>query len=96
VAVLEKIGDVVVRPAAEIGTNVAAQVWGVPSVEQRSGEAPRSRVVERLFLPSEAARGVARTAMTEALHQIGAAIPMSLERVGCLLGESDFTFARKR
>jgi len=40
-----------------------------------AGEIVRAAVVERLFLDTMAARGVAGTAMAGALDQIGAAIP---------------------
>src|SRR5580700_4118683 len=78
VTVLEKIGKVVFRPSAETGANVAAQVRRVPCVQQCSGEVTRAAVVERLFLPGEAARGVAGAAMAKPLHQIGAAIPVGI------------------
>src|SRR4029077_14621523 len=74
-ALLEKLGDVFFRPSTETGPHVAAQARSIPSVERRPCEIARAAVVERLFLNTDAARGMAGAAMAGALDQIGAAIP---------------------
>src|SRR4029077_13754862 len=74
-ALLEKLDDVRFRPSTETGPHVAAQARRVPSVELRAREIVRTAVVERLFLDTDAARGMAGAAMAGALDQIGAAIP---------------------
>jgi hypothetical protein len=71
----EKLADVLPRPGTEAGPHVAAKTWSIPSVELRSGKKVRAAVIERLFLQTDAARGVAGAAMARALDQIGAAIP---------------------
>ena len=66
-ALLEKLDDVLFRPSTETGPHVAAQARSVPSVELRPGEIVRAAVVERLFLDTDAARGMAGAAMPRAL-----------------------------
>src|SRR5579862_4947107 len=72
---LEKPGDVLFRPGTETGPHVAAQAWRIPSIELCPGEIVRAAIVQRLFLHTDAARGVAGAAMAGALDKIGAAIP---------------------
>src|SRR5580700_569417 len=74
-ALLEKLDDVLSCPSTETGPHVATQARSIPGVELRSGEIVRAALVERLFLHTDAARGMAGAAMPGALGQIGATIP---------------------
>src|ERR1700761_8526612 len=77
-AMPEKFADVVTRPGTKACPHVGAQARRVPGVELRAGEIERTAFVERLFLQANAPRGMAGTAMAEALYQVGATIPRGI------------------
>ena len=72
---LEEAREILLRPGAEAGTQITAQIGCRPGIELCALEIGAAAVVERFFLEPPTARRVAGAAMAKPLDEIGAAVP---------------------
>ena len=78
---LEKLDDVRFAPGSEAGEGIAAKIVGDKVVDNCAREILRTILVgQRLLFEPEPARGVARSAMFQALDEIGAAVAKRVVR----------------
>src|ERR1700712_4534965 len=75
---LEEGRDFVLRNTPQSRAGVASQTWREPVVVDTARQVLVRRIVVTLFLETDTARRMTGAAMSERLHQISAAIPLSI------------------
>ncbi len=77
---LEELRDVVRAPLTEAGRRLVREVRSEPVIVDGAGQVRRRSFVGAAFLVGRSARRVARPAVAEPLHEVGAAVPARVVR----------------